>query len=412
MPGVLPMVAVLARRGLRRVVVAAAAVDEARLVDGVEVVGVETLSDAVAVIRTRRARRTPPAPRRIELVEAGGRSDGDAATDGVPWVGPPPVRTCARSVARPRPGAGSRSPWPAATACCSSGRRARARRSWRGPSRGSCRRSAMRPRWRRPSSPRLRVRARSPSSVGGRRFDRRITRSRTPGMVGGGPNMSPGEITRADQGVLFLDELPEFGRDVLEALRQPMEEGRVAVSRVGRATIFPARFQLVAAMNPCPCGFAGSSDRACALPAARPGAIPAADLRPVARPDRPVDLDAARRTAGARAWSRAGRDPRSSGRGSRRRGPSQWPVPAATLNGRLTGRALRDACRLDRPDRATDRRSSPTSNGPADAAPSACFASRGRSRISPGGVRSGRTHLDEAAWFRPADMRLAAAEVV
>jgi magnesium chelatase family protein len=78
-------------------------------------------------------------------------------------------------------------------------------------------------------------------------------------MVGGGPNMSPGEITRADQGVLFLDELPEFGRDVLEALRQPMEEGRVAVSRVGRATIFPARFQLVAAMNPCPCGFAGSS---------------------------------------------------------------------------------------------------------------------------------------------------------
>ncbi len=85
-------------------------------------------------------------------------------------------------------------------------------------------------------------------------------------MVGGGPHLSPGEVTRADQGVLFLDELPEFDRDVLEALRQPLEAGRVAISRAGRATTFPARFQLVAAMNPCPCGFAGSSDRPCACP--------------------------------------------------------------------------------------------------------------------------------------------------
>ena len=63
--------------------------------------------------------------------------------------------------------------------------------------------------------------------------------------------------------MLFLDELPEFGRDVLEALRQPLEEGRVAISRVGRATTFPARFQLVAAMNPCPCGFSGDERRTC-----------------------------------------------------------------------------------------------------------------------------------------------------
>jgi magnesium chelatase family protein len=82
-------------------------------------------------------------------------------------------------------------------------------------------------------------------------------------MVGGGPRMSPGEVTLADHGVLFLDELPEFGRDVLEALRQPLEEGHVAISRVGRATTFPARFQLVAAMNPCPCGHCGSPAGRC-----------------------------------------------------------------------------------------------------------------------------------------------------
>ncbi|MEI6358528.1 MAG: ATP-binding protein, partial [Verrucomicrobiota bacterium] len=87
-------------------------------------------------------------------------------------------------------------------------------------------------------------------------------------MVGGGPRLSPGEVTLANDGCLFLDELPEFSRDVLEALRQPIEEGRVEVARVGRATVFPARFQLVAAMNPCPCGQAGTGSGLCAC---RPG---------------------------------------------------------------------------------------------------------------------------------------------
>jgi len=78
-------------------------------------------------------------------------------------------------------------------------------------------------------------------------------------LVGGGSNPRPGEISLAHNGVLFLDELPEFDRRVLEVLREPMESGRVQISRAARQAEFPARFQLVAAMNPCPCGHLGDS---------------------------------------------------------------------------------------------------------------------------------------------------------
>lgn len=74
-------------------------------------------------------------------------------------------------------------------------------------------------------------------------------------LVGGGSDPRPGEISRAHNGVLFLDELPEFSRHVLEVLREPMESGTTTISRAGRQADFPARFQLVAAMNPCPCGY-------------------------------------------------------------------------------------------------------------------------------------------------------------
>jgi magnesium chelatase family protein len=83
------------------------------------------------------------------------------------------------------------------------------------------------------------------------------------GLVGGGPGPRPGEVTLAHHGVLFLDELPEFPRHALEALRQPMEERRVTVSRAQGSLRFPANFTLVAAMNPCPCGFFGDPRRAC-----------------------------------------------------------------------------------------------------------------------------------------------------
>jgi magnesium chelatase family protein len=83
------------------------------------------------------------------------------------------------------------------------------------------------------------------------------------GLLGGTANLTPGEISLANHGVLFLDELPEFHRDVLEALREPLEEGRVVISRATGTMTFPANFMLVAAMNPCPCGFYGDPKREC-----------------------------------------------------------------------------------------------------------------------------------------------------
>jgi len=82
-------------------------------------------------------------------------------------------------------------------------------------------------------------------------------------LVGGGSPPRPGEVSLAHHGVLYLDELPEFPRAALEALREPLETGRITIARAARRAEFPARFQLVAAMNPCPCGHLGSAQRAC-----------------------------------------------------------------------------------------------------------------------------------------------------
>jgi magnesium chelatase family protein len=228
------------------------------------------------------------------------------------------------------------------------------------------------------------------------------------GMVGGGPHMSPGEVTMADQGLLFLDELPEFGRDVLEALRQPMEDGRVAIARVGRTAIFPARFQLVAAMNPCPCGFAGSSDRPCACPAL----VPERYQRRVSGPLRDrIDLWIAMPRVAPAALVGGPEPEGSEVVGARIAAARSMALTRrhGLLNGRLTGRTLREVCALD----GSARRAL------VGLAELEHATGRGTERI----LRVARTiadlagaeavrsdHLEEAAWYRPADLRLAAAE--
>ena len=271
-PGLLPMLASLASHGIHRAIVPADSLLEANLVRSIESIGCRTLDEAVGQLRARR-RASPTAPARVALSDAaiaadplgaaavgpigtGGRSREAATPDisevrgqaearraleialsgghGIIFIGPPGAgkTLLARTIPGLVPALGDDAALAATIVASASGE---------GPIVGLVR------------TPPFRAPHHTSSYAA---------------MVGGGPGLAPGEVTRADNGTLFLDELPEFDRDVLEALRQPLEDGRVTIARAARSVTFPASFQLVAAMNPCRCGNTGV--RQCECPRGAP----------------------------------------------------------------------------------------------------------------------------------------------
>jgi magnesium chelatase family protein len=168
-------------------------------------------------------------------------------------------------------------------------------------------------------------------------------------MVGGGTIPQPGEISLAHHGVLFLDELPEFNRRSLEALRQPLEEGRVTISRAAHSTTFPADFVMIAAMNPCPCGFLGDPKHACKC---APIAVekymarisgPLLDRIDLHIEVPPVPFDDLSKPADG-TGSAAMREQVDKARAIQLK---RFGRGAGKLNGRMTSRQIRNYCKLD-----------------------------------------------------------------
>jgi magnesium chelatase family protein len=168
-------------------------------------------------------------------------------------------------------------------------------------------------------------------------------------LAGGGSQPRPGEVSLAHNGVLFLDEMLEFTRTSLEVLRQPLEEGVVSIARAARTAVFPARFVLVGAMNPCPCGFAGDPVRECRCTpqqVARYVGRLSGPLRD--RLDLTVDVPrVAPEMLGATERSESSVQVRGRVLAARERQQQRLPDAAAPTNGSLASSDLRRHCALD-----------------------------------------------------------------